>query len=88
MPADERPLRPPSEVCPVKGPGHLTTAAMQVDTGKSTAPVVRQCESDAWTAAAAEELAGHEAAIERGLNTFIDVGLRLAAVRDKRLYPP
>ena len=40
----------------------------------------------AWTAAAAEELAGHEAAIERGLNTFIDVGLRLAAVRDKWLY--
>jgi hypothetical protein len=46
MPADERPLRPPDEVCPVKGPGHLTTAAMQVDTGKLTAPVVRQCESD------------------------------------------
>lgn len=50
MPADERPLRPPNEVCPVKGPGHLTTAAMQVDTGKPTAPVVRQCESDVWLA--------------------------------------
>ncbi len=33
-----------------------------------------------------DELAQHEAAIERGLKTFIDVGLRLAAVRDKRLY--
>ena len=32
------------------------------------------------------ELAEHEAAIERGLQTFIDVGLRLAAVRDKSLY--
>jgi hypothetical protein len=50
MPTDERPLRPPNEVCPVKGPGHLTTAAMQVDTGKPTAPVGRQCESDAWLA--------------------------------------
>jgi hypothetical protein len=32
------------------------------------------------------ELADHEAAIERGLKTFIDVGLRLATVRDKKLY--
>jgi len=50
MPTGERPLRPPDEVCPVQGPGHLTTAAMQVDTRKPTAPVVRQCESDAWLA--------------------------------------
>jgi hypothetical protein len=44
MPADERPLRPPDEVCPVKGPGHPTTA--EVDTRKPTAPVVRQCAAD------------------------------------------
>lgn len=34
----------------------------------------------------ANELAEHEAVIERGLKTFIDVGTRLAAVRDNRLY--
>jgi hypothetical protein len=38
------------------------------------------------TAADADELADHETVIERGLKTFIDIGLRLAAVRDKRLY--
>lgn len=38
------------------------------------------------TVADAAELADHEAAIEAGLKTFIDVGLRLVAVRDKRLY--
>ncbi len=50
MPTGERPHRPPDEVGPVHGPGHHTTAAMQVDTRKPTAPVVRQCESDAWLA--------------------------------------
>lgn len=42
--------------------------------------------SEILTVADAAELADHEAAIERGLKTFIDVGLRLVAVRDKRLY--
>jgi hypothetical protein len=36
--------------------------------------------------AEADELAEHEAVIECGLKTFIDVGLRLATVRDERLY--
>lgn len=42
--------------------------------------------SPALTPAEADELAGHEAVIESGLQTFMDVGNRLAMVRDKRLY--
>jgi len=38
------------------------------------------------TASDIDELAEHEVVIERGLKTFIDVGLRLGVVRDKRLY--
>lgn len=33
-----------------------------------------------------DELVQHEAAITRGLQTFLDVGSRLADIRDKRLY--
>lgn len=36
--------------------------------------------------AAARELARHEAAIERGLKTYIEVGTALLEIRDKRLY--
>ena len=32
------------------------------------------------------ELEQHEATIERGLQTFVEVGLALRAIRDKRLY--
>lgn len=37
-------------------------------------------------AADAAELAQHEAVIERGLQTFYDVGTALLSIRDKRLY--
>lgn len=37
-------------------------------------------------AADVSELADHEAIIAAGLKTFIDVGVRLATIRDKRLY--
>ena len=37
-------------------------------------------------AADAAELAQHEAVIERGLQTFYEVGTALLAIRDKRLY--
>lgn len=33
-----------------------------------------------------DDLAVHEAVIEKGLNTFVDVGLALLAIRDGRLY--
>ncbi|MET7900349.1 ParB/Srx family N-terminal domain-containing protein [Streptomyces sp. NPDC005355] len=37
-------------------------------------------------AAEAAQLAEHEAVIERGLNTFVEVGNALAAIREQRLY--
>lgn len=40
----------------------------------------------ALTVAEQTELAQHEAVIERGLKTFVDVGLALLAIRDGRLY--
>lgn len=38
------------------------------------------------TTTEAQELAQHEQTIERGLTTFVDVGLALLAIRDARLY--
>ena len=41
---------------------------------------------DVLTVVEQSELAQHEATIERGLKTFVEVGFALMAIRDGRLY--
>jgi hypothetical protein len=44
-------MGPPKEVCPVKGPGHSTTAAMQVDNpnpSRTTPPRGRCWDAESW----------------------------------------
>lgn len=47
---------------------------------------ITQMTNDQLTVSEVEELAQHEAIIERGLKTFVHVGLALTFIRDRRLY--
>lgn len=62
-----------------------TVASRESSAGPLSVPET-SADTEAMTLRDREKLAQHEEAITRGLQTFLDVGSRLADIRDKRLY--